>query len=706
MFKRFCIGLILLFFMGLSGLSYADTYIPSRTINLVYDDSGSMIRVGDTWVDTWCQAKYAMEVVAAMLDERDTLNIYYMSDYVGGTTARPRLSLHGSKDGRIVSGNVQQIHDTVTKASDTPFNAVRKAYTDLKGATTDENWLVVLTDGEFEDGGMTSTEVEKYYDDVVADGKTKVMMLAMGPNAAMIRGDESRGIYFEHAPSTAAILPRLTKICNRIFQRNALGVNGTEVSFGVPMGQLIVFAQGKDVSIESAVSPDGQKIMPSSNVHAMYSTQSSTTNPAGTIVNDNLNGYVATFDAAFNPGKYTLNVTNAESIEVYYKPNVEIRSYLYTLDGQEVTSENDIVNGDYKIEFGFVNAANGEKVTDTSLLGKVDYQAQIVNAASDGENKEMQVGSGDSIKIREGKIDIDVTARFLDYNTVHTQASYQVFFRNELVFNIESKPEYGLTTEGLTNDTMPMIVSVKMKDGDQLIPLRPEQWDVMQPPEVKTGAGVGQFSIKKSEVPGQFEIYPSIGDIDPMEVVPGDVPVIITGGYQHGKSSAAGRIEASVTIRDDITSFERALDWIKKHLKELIGGTIAFFFLLGYMPGVKKYLPKDLVKKSAITAKKGKKDTNKTALLVKNKKSLIIPYVSEKGVYRINLTGPGVVIKNISMEAAGRQGIRLLNAKVFAKNKNYRIRGNPVPDQKEAYYIFAGTSFSIKTEDNEYTFKI
>ncbi|MBO7245625.1 MAG: hypothetical protein J6V56_02555 [Clostridia bacterium] len=49
----------------------AETYIPSRVINLVYDDSGSMIRTDGAYVDTWCQAKYAMEVFAAMLGEKE-----------------------------------------------------------------------------------------------------------------------------------------------------------------------------------------------------------------------------------------------------------------------------------------------------------------------------------------------------------------------------------------------------------------------------------------------------------------------------------------------------------------------------------------------------------------------------------------------------------------------------------------------------------
>lgn len=75
-------------------------------INVVYDDSGSMYRT-DSVVDTWCQAKYSMEVFAAMLGEKDTLNVYYMSDYRSGTGRGPRLVLHG-KDGAAT--NVGKLH--------------------------------------------------------------------------------------------------------------------------------------------------------------------------------------------------------------------------------------------------------------------------------------------------------------------------------------------------------------------------------------------------------------------------------------------------------------------------------------------------------------------------------------------------------------------------------------------------------------------
>ena len=108
--RRFIAATLIILLLMPFGLTVqAETYVPSRTINLVYDDSGSMIRVGSNYVDTWCQAKYAMEVFAGMLGEKETLNIYYMSDYVNGSiSAPPKLTLTGSKDASVTEANVKK----------------------------------------------------------------------------------------------------------------------------------------------------------------------------------------------------------------------------------------------------------------------------------------------------------------------------------------------------------------------------------------------------------------------------------------------------------------------------------------------------------------------------------------------------------------------------------------------------------------------
>lgn len=709
------------FVCGVSS-AWAESYVPSRTINLVYDDSGSMIRMGDTYVDTWCQAKYAMEVVASMLDERDTLNIYYMSDYVKDTKSRARLSLHGSKNASVVKANVGLIHDLVTKASDTPFNAVRRAHEDLKKVSTDERWLVVLTDGEFEDGAMKSAEVEAYYRDVVSDGQTRVMMLAMGPSAAMIEGDASKGIYFEHASSTAAILPKLTTICNRIFQRNALPMSRVEksngeISFGVPMRELIVFAQGREVQIAGAVGSDGQRVVPSSNVHATYSTQASTTNPEGTIVNENLNGYVATFDREFEPGTWKLDIQNADNIDVYYKPNVAIRSYLYNAIGDEVTAQDNLVNGTYRLEFGFVNATTGAKVEDASLLGKVVFTSDVTNKGRDGKETVVKAVHGDKIEIREGELKVEVTAKFLEYNTVTTTNAYQVYFRNELVFEWISKPTWGLTSGGISNATEAAIVRVAMKDGDKMMPLNAEQWNAMEVPRLRllmpSDSEAGKLNpeapadlgltIQKGQKIGEFEILPSLSGKDPFMVVAGTMPLVIAGEFSTGMSTAAGNLSDNIVLSDDITSMERLMRWLEAHWGKVLSGILGFIYLLGLM--VKRRFPKRLKSQPLIKQYDNRRREMSTTNAVRRNDTflnLFCPFRAETCKYCFDN------LNDIRLEAWKKQSIYLCNPKDF-ENTEVRFEGEKVEELRSRKsdgkrIIQAGSVLTWKDYEN-YSYK-
>ena len=247
--------LILLLAMQLTPVASASSSTaPSRVINVVYDDSGSMITTGGQLVDTWCQAKYAMEVFAAMLGTNDTMNIYVMSDFdYGRTNSNPKLVLSGS-DGQ--STNVSKIHNMVTAAGNTPFNSVRKAYSDLSKATADEKWLVVLTDGEFQGVDNIDAFLAQKAEDI------NIMFLGMGPNASEITESPHNGIFFEKAATSDQILSKITGICTRIFNSDRLDVNvsAKTVTFDVPMGELVVFAQGENVSINSIVSSSGKDL--------------------------------------------------------------------------------------------------------------------------------------------------------------------------------------------------------------------------------------------------------------------------------------------------------------------------------------------------------------------------------------------------------------------------------------------------------------
>ena len=97
-FRRICGALILtltLFFcVGVFVLpANAAQESTGKTIYVVYDDSGSMCMNG---LPRWSQAKYAMEVFAAMLGENDTMSIYELSG--GGSVA---LTISGKDQSRV-----------------------------------------------------------------------------------------------------------------------------------------------------------------------------------------------------------------------------------------------------------------------------------------------------------------------------------------------------------------------------------------------------------------------------------------------------------------------------------------------------------------------------------------------------------------------------------------------------------------------------
>lgn len=703
--RLIAVALVLLMLMPFCSVANAETYIPSRTINLVYDDSGSMIRSNSVYVDTWCQAKYAMEVFAGMLGENETLNIYYMSDYVNSMSAPPKLVLKGSKDASVTEANVKKIHDTVTDVSETPFDSVKKAYEDLKNVNSDERWLVVLTDGAFT---STSNErVENYFYDCVKDGKTRVMMLSMGADAAIIKPNPDKHIYFEHALNSTDILSKITGICNRIFQSNALPISSTnEISFNIPMSQLIVFAQGKSVKIEGLTSADGKTVNASSNVHVQYS-QTATIDKnypeKNVIVADNLNGYVATYNTDFEPGKYTVNVTGADDIQVYYKPNVSIAAYLFNADDEEVTAKDNLVAGKYRLEFGFINGTNGEKVTDTSLLGNVVYQSTVINTTNNGDRVEFEAKSGDSVTLKEGKIDIDVTAQFLEYNTVNANLSYQVYCRNDLIFDIEGNPSYTLDVNGFEEPLNPMILNVTIDNGESIVPLSKEQWELLGVPSVTTTAELGEFKVERTEELGKFKVYPSLKDNDPLKTEGGKIPILVEGGFKQGLSSAQGKLEDTFEINNTITFGQRLKEWLKENWIKLTVCILLLVLILGYIPPFKKYLPRKIKSRPSIRCralKFGVHDIDAKGSYRINLSSTLIPYKAETG--SLTFTPPPRKVARLKASKRGRMTIT--NTRVFAGKTDITFDGVSVPkDEKKPININRNSILSVKTDEYQHT---
>lgn len=662
----------------------ATSNAPNRVINLVYDDSGSMIETGGNLVDTWCQAKYAIEVFAALLGENDTLNIYVMSDY-----SSPKLILKG-QDG--ASANVGKVHSMVTRAGNTPFDSVRKAYSNLKDTKADEKWLVVLTDGEFQN----IDNIDAYFAHKASD--INVMFLGMGSQADGITPDEANGIYYKEAKTNSDILKQVTDISTQIFNSDRLEVNTSSKSFSfdVPMGELIVFAQGANVKINGISNSEGKIYTSSSTPVAVKYSEKPATNYSDFIVSKDLVGSIATFKEDFVAGDYTVDVSGAETIEIYYKPNVEIAAYLKDTNGNEVTDLTDLEAGEYIIEFGFVKGGTSERVSQSKLLGNVTYEAKVTN---NGTMHEKTYASGDKIALDEGSLSINVTARYLEYNTVSTQLDYTIFKNKNISYEIVESPNYIVKSSGF-EQIEPIVVKATIDNKD----FTQEQWETIGIPTVtladKQDFKMGDFKVEKTETPGTYYIYPSLRGGTPSSGTYSDCDLKIDYNEKHGNETWSGTNKLPIKMQDERSWIERNRDLF---IKLLILG-ILLFLIIGYLPFVKHYLPKSLKKKpyvKCVPEELGAERKDRNGSTEKSLISTIIPYIPQTGKIKYvpkGVTGaPALEVKGIK-----NRRMSITNIKSFVGKEYITFDGTTIKKDITKYETSAGVQ--IKVQKNGWTY--
>lgn len=673
--------------------SNVQTNAPARVIHVVYDDSGSMILAGETPVDTWCQAKYAMEVFAAMLGPEDSMNIYYMSDFNNGVTdAPPRITLQG---GASQKENISKIHDTLSAAGNTPFDTVRKAYRDLASAGGDEKWLVVLTDGEFQGvEDMDSFFAQKQQD-------INVMFLGMGQNADQIAADEGRGLYFAKADTSKEILKEITNICKRIFESDSLeaGSSGQTVSFDVPMSELVVFAQGADVSINRMVDAGGKEYLPSEQPVTVRYSEKPATNYEKFIADRNLTGSITTFRENFAAGDYQLDISGADTIEVYYKPALEVYVRLTDGQGHKAGSGDALKDGEYTIEFGLIKAGTSEKVEQSPLLGEVTCTAKVIR---DGQEEAKTYSSGDPIKIEEGTLGIEVTAHYLKYNSFSSLFNYRVFADKQIRLSILQSPEYELTKDGIKAEE-PIQVKALLEGQE----LTKEQWDEMGMLRVtvKEQEGkerYGDFRVEKSEAVGIYHIYPALPDreLDSAAYPNCDFQAFYEG--KHGDAAWKGEVHGTAVVRDRRSCWER--NW-----RNIINGTVLgliVFVVAGEMPWFKKRLPGDLVRKPEIigTPKVGDGDIYEKGRYEKDRFHRFCPYRAQTGSIKIAPSGVAG-IPRLKVKASGKCLMTITNWEDYVNHENILFNGMSMTNANHdaVGQISSATCISISTENYDYS---
>lgn len=524
----------------------------SRMINVVYDDSNSMLTDQRLW---WCYAKYSLEVFSSMMQDNDTMNIYYMSAHMPSAMPepdkKPTTELHNlSGDRSQQQKNIDAIHNNVPYTRGTPFGSIKKAYSDLKSVSGyDEKWLVVITDGDSFDGGENAVTLDNQFADCNSHN-IKVVYLAIGSDMVPT-ANESRGIYVYKADGNIAkekggILQNVTSICQRIFQRPELeSATSSKLVLDVPVSEIIVFAQGENVSIGNLNG--ARKVQSSVKMKKEDAALATTTSKyVGTVVGADLYASVVTFlpqsGSYISEGTYDLNIS-ADEYVVYYKPCLDVLLEMMDEKGNKVTDKY-IPMGSYSLQYWLTypkgHPKHGEKI-DQNLFN-VDY---YLTCEVDGSVRNL---NSLNVDLGEGETTIKVLAKYLNFSSSDAAIKYVVedFTINELEIELEYlQQDYRLSTLERDNEG----ILVKVSKGGQPIPTA--EWEAyrltcsIDNPEFKT--------VKNAD--STFTVYPQYKNDSKTETATGDIAFNITvyASNDH-RTTDSGTVEASINIYDDVNA--------------------------------------------------------------------------------------------------------------------------------------------------------
>lgn len=256
--------IISMFIVEMPMVVKADSLYIRKIVSVVYDDSGSM---KDD--NKWSYANYAMQTFSGMLNSEDRLYISYMSEAYKKPDYEPE-EIDLSSDRIQQSIESIKIHDGYGQ---TPYSAVQAAYNKLL-TTPDSNpntqyWLVVLTDGDFNDAIIKNPEqpdelsefFEEYVSEPMPNGSNaQVTYFAIGDGATRVPSQEDKGIHTFSCAKDSEIIQTMSDIADRISGRTRLDISEiTEIddktiqfSSSISLLNIAVLAQKTDAKIDSA----------------------------------------------------------------------------------------------------------------------------------------------------------------------------------------------------------------------------------------------------------------------------------------------------------------------------------------------------------------------------------------------------------------------------------------------------------------------
>lgn len=424
-------------------------------IAVAFDNSGSMYTTNGNKNNTrWCQAKYAMEIFASMLDYKkgDRLTIYTMWPVTIGA--------NGSDSGTTVVNissyddidKIRNMYTVYTHSKETPYAPIKEGAEALSRSTLDEKWLVVLTDGVFNREGRDLEDpiakddnyTKKEHFDLqarlktIADSGINVQFLGLAlsgvPENQKVK--ESGNLYVSNASennkASNNLKSEIINVCNRIFKRHLLekGLDGHKLTLDMSMSKIIVFVQGetnkapvlKDMSGNVIKSEPGAGLRSYSTVKAQSYDNAK--------VDTSLHGQVVVYKDLMI-GNYTLDYSGSQkNVQIFYEPDVDIHKDVFHIDKEtgektRVTPDSEnLYPGTYAVEYAIVDRQTGENVEKTGLVKveNLNCTAVIENEKTGEKHEEKITPQKNTVELKDGDtMFLDINGTYLGEFTITTR---------------------------------------------------------------------------------------------------------------------------------------------------------------------------------------------------------------------------------------------------------------------------------------------
>ena len=675
---------------------------PDRQINLVLDESGSMfVDLEDQPSTLWSIAKYSLETFAALIGPGDTLNVFPMSAYGPSTPAEPELILSGSTS---AEDRVLTVHDLVLQGRSTPWRSVTAAAENVLRSQAAEKWLVILTDGQFVDGEqpVPSETVVALLDELASQG---VSIAFMSIGQAAVGLPPGNGRIVEQVDDAGQLLGAMTGFANTIFERSVVtGLDAGGVwTTDIPLTEMVLFAQGPDVSIGEAQTSSGA-IAPEETVRVSWTTNPnvqvrSLADPdvildVPALPDESLEGQLATF-RSLPVGDITFEVSNASQVDAFYKPDVE---FGYTISDPDGIDVGNVLTAEqpYTLRYSFMDSSCVP--VDSPLLNPVDYTAEILQ---DGQVIQADIAPGTTLQLPAANYELRVAAT---YTGGTAAATIPLIVSDEAgisEFAVSQMAAFPPSDDGIP---FPILVE-EGGPGGLSRPLTPQEWAALDPQSVVFDSSLDlEFELVKGQRPGDASILVRApgGDVFSAGTGTGSVTITIPPqGDLQGTTSAPVRF----TVIDDISGFDRFMHWFWTIGIWILVAILLLILLLGYL--MKKRFPRRLKKRPTIEGIPrviGQQRLNARGQFDVNGLRRLLPFVADTGTLKYVPAGT-MGFRPMQVKAGPRKMLRLTNWKEIAKQSNVQVNGSSLDETTIKEPMF-GASAMITADTPQMSFEM